>query len=38
MLGNALQLQDKRWMFDKACKLEFGALESVFVDSAVSSL
>src|SRR5712672_682896 len=38
MLGNALQLQDKRWMFDKACKLGFGALESVFVDSAVSSL
>jgi hypothetical protein len=25
ILGNALQLQDKRWMFGKDCKRKFGA-------------
>jgi len=27
LLGNALQLKDKRWMFEKDCKQKFGTSE-----------
>ena len=29
ILGNALQLQNKYWMFEKECKQKFGQSESV---------
>jgi hypothetical protein len=32
ILGNALQLKDKRWMFDKDCKQKFGTPNSIFTD------
>jgi len=33
ILGNALQLRDKRWMFDKDCKKKFGTSNSNFSNS-----
>jgi hypothetical protein len=30
ILGNALQLKDKRWMFEEDCKQKFGASNSFF--------
>jgi hypothetical protein len=30
IIGNALQLKDKRWMFEKDCKQEFGMPNSIF--------
>jgi hypothetical protein len=30
ILGNALQLQDKGWMFGRECKRKFGSSISVF--------
>ena len=30
ILGNALQLQDKSWMFEKECKRNFGSLSLFF--------
>ena len=29
LLGNAFQLKDKRWMFEKDCKQKFGTSESI---------
>ena len=29
LLGNALQLKDKRWMFEKDCKQKFGTSEPI---------
>jgi hypothetical protein len=34
ILGNALQLKDKRWMFEKDCKQKFRTPNSIVVDSA----
>lgn len=31
ILGNALQLRDKRWMFEKDCKRKFGTSYFIFV-------
>jgi hypothetical protein len=33
ILGNALQLKDKRWMFEKDCKQKFGMPRLRFADS-----
>jgi hypothetical protein len=33
ILGNALQLKDKQWMFEKDCKRKFRMSNSVFADS-----
>jgi hypothetical protein len=33
ILGNALQLKDKRWMFEKDCKQKFGTSNSTFAHS-----
>ena len=37
ILGNALQLQNKGWMFGRECKQKFGTSDSVFffADSAI---
>ena len=32
ILGNALQLKDKRWMFDKDCKRKFGPSSPIFAN------
>ena len=32
ILGNALQLKDKRWMFEKDCKQKFRTSDSIFAD------
>jgi hypothetical protein len=33
ILGNALQLKDKQWMFEKDCKRKFRMSNSIFADS-----
>ncbi len=38
ILGNALQLKDKRWMFEKDCKRKFGSSYFIFVEFDVSGL
>jgi len=38
ILGNALQLRDKRWMFEKGCKRKFGASYFIFVEFDVAGL
>ena len=35
VLGNALQLKDKGWMFGKDCKRKFGVSSSTFSQSSV---
>jgi hypothetical protein len=36
ILGNALQLMDKSWMFERVCKRNFGAINSIVTDSVIS--
>ena len=37
ILGNALQLHDKRWMFEKDTKQQFGAYNTIFSHSVNTS-
>ena len=38
ILGNALQLRDKRWMFEKDCKRKFGTSYFIFFEFDVAGL
>ena len=38
VLGNVLQLKDKRWMFEKDCKRKFRMSNSIFAQSCDTSL
>jgi hypothetical protein len=36
ILGNALQLQNKDWMYEKECKRKFGSSNSVFFANSMT--